>query len=356
MPQNNKEKRTAASTDSNKPLHKAIIQEDVALVIILLRNGADVDQSDHSGRTPLYTAAHRGNALITETLLLHGAAVNQPSTSEKTPLCIAALRGHQEVVKILLEYSANPNQPSGPEGLTPLHVAILMGRAKVVEILLNHGAEVDEVNTDAINTNFMYIAVRVRLAVTLGISPSASAFETIPRMQKEHPDAEKTLSTNAFDSIAPGATPLHVAARIGYPDVVTALLQHGAATDLTNDKGLTPLELATHYKNHEAEKKIVIHQLESYLRQLDEGTSSGLIASEAAFFDLSPSEEQNRAAAQALLDILLEPESQDSLSAAIESLPDVHRTTLSTGPLWKISASLQHPEEEDAPYNSCSIN
>ena len=45
------------------------------------------------------------------------------------------------------------------------------------------------------------------------------------------------------------ATPLHVAAYNGHPEVIEVLLKHGARKDLTDDSNRTPLQDAELNKN-----------------------------------------------------------------------------------------------------------
>lgn len=58
------------------PLLKAVEKNNVAIVQLLLRHGADVETRDKKGRTPLMTAAWKNNWHILDLLLKNGADVN----------------------------------------------------------------------------------------------------------------------------------------------------------------------------------------------------------------------------------------------------------------------------------------
>ena len=62
-----------ASVLGKTALHYAAEKGHVAVVKILLRDGADKNGKDEKGRTPLSHAAENGHALVTEILLDAGA-------------------------------------------------------------------------------------------------------------------------------------------------------------------------------------------------------------------------------------------------------------------------------------------
>ena len=54
-----------------------------------------------------------------------------------------------------------------------------------------------------------------------------------------------------------GETGLHLAAKLGYKDIVKVLLQHKASVNVTNSDGCTPLHLAASNGNYEVARMIV---------------------------------------------------------------------------------------------------
>jgi len=83
-------------------LTKAIDNNDVKFVKELIDKGADVNQANTYGETPLHIAAENGQLDVARLLLDRGAEVNQARTTDgETPLSIAALYGHTEIVDLL---------------------------------------------------------------------------------------------------------------------------------------------------------------------------------------------------------------------------------------------------------------
>lgn len=77
------------------------------MVKLLLEEGADVDQRNVMGETPLIRAAHNGHLATVKALLEAGADVNALDAGDNAALHWAAMRGHVEIVKVLLEKGAD---------------------------------------------------------------------------------------------------------------------------------------------------------------------------------------------------------------------------------------------------------
>lgn len=74
---------------------------------MLLEEGADVDQRNVMGESPLIRAAHNGHLHTVRFLLERGADVNAVDIGDNTALHWASMRGHVEICKVLLEAGAD---------------------------------------------------------------------------------------------------------------------------------------------------------------------------------------------------------------------------------------------------------
>ncbi len=90
----------------DKPLLRAAEFFSRSNIETLVLAGAEVNVTDHVGRTPLYSAAIRGDASAVSLLLEHGADPNAANIHGNTPLTGAKRQGHLEVVIILEEAGA----------------------------------------------------------------------------------------------------------------------------------------------------------------------------------------------------------------------------------------------------------
>ena len=140
----------------------AVAQGHHAVVATLLEHGADVaarskarprlmhadstnasqyDQGvmwNRGGFTPLLFAARHGDIDSARLLLRAGAEVNDTAPTGASALVVAAHSGHGAFAATLLDEGADPNAAGA--GYTALHSAILRGDRTLVEQLLNHGA------------------------------------------------------------------------------------------------------------------------------------------------------------------------------------------------------------------------
>ena len=82
-----------------------------ATVNELIQHGADVNQLDFVGRTPLHIAANRGQLAVIEILVSEGAEVNVVDHKNRTPLYNAAIKAHEDVCRYLLDQGAKFEGP-----------------------------------------------------------------------------------------------------------------------------------------------------------------------------------------------------------------------------------------------------
>jgi len=120
-------------------LHEAASSGNLDSVSQLLDSGADINERDQHGRTPLFSA--RDPRMI-QLLLDRNAEVNARDVlGGCTPLGLAAVSAYGiDIVKVLLENGADANTKNDA-GVSVLINASLNGRLEVVKLLLENGAD-----------------------------------------------------------------------------------------------------------------------------------------------------------------------------------------------------------------------
>lgn len=129
------------------PLIDAVEAGNEREVVRLLDSGADVNEANDEGDSPLHTAVWEGHAGIAELLLKRGAAVNAVNEKGETPLHWAAEKGLHGMVWLLLEQRAAVNAKD-EDGQTPLHYAAEKGRTQAAALLLKKGADARITDSD----------------------------------------------------------------------------------------------------------------------------------------------------------------------------------------------------------------
>uniref|UniRef100_H2YN82 Fibronectin type-III domain-containing protein n=2 Tax=Ciona savignyi TaxID=51511 RepID=H2YN82_CIOSA len=113
----------------SSPLHWAIDGQNCSLIQWMLKDGAKVDRrAASSGWTPLIRcAAITGNPQVAGVLVSAGADVNASDHDGKTALMIASLNGHLSLVELLMLSGADPKIRSG-HGKTAMEMAASFDR------------------------------------------------------------------------------------------------------------------------------------------------------------------------------------------------------------------------------------
>jgi ankyrin repeat protein len=268
---------SAALSAAEGTVADAAMKGDVATVRTLLKDGADVNAVQGDGVTAMHWAARQGSVDLANTLIVAGANVRATTRfGAITPLHLAAERGSGPVVSLLLKGGADANAKSST-GATPLMFAAASGDTAAITALLDAGAEIDAKERDREQTPLIFAAAANRAdAVTLLLARGANknaATRIIDLMalsaNGENPDGrnlaakpetangaaargaasgrtgaagrarkpglERGYLINEQVHTQGGMTALLFAARQGYAEVATALLDAGV--DVNQKKG-----------------------------------------------------------------------------------------------------------------------
>lgn len=166
------------ATLSVEALHEAIFtaarEDDFAAMNLYIAAGADINQSDEFGATPLSIAAYRGNTEMVRLLLEAGGVFEigvfhaAISTSDDDP----------EIVQAFLDHGVDINQKADiGNGHTALMYAAEFGHIAVGKLLLANGADIDAVdnfndpalNVAAFHGQLEFAKMLVEMGATLNV-------------------------------------------------------------------------------------------------------------------------------------------------------------------------------------------
>ncbi|XP_059150354.1 ankyrin repeat domain-containing protein 27-like [Physella acuta] len=165
-----------------------------------LRNNSNLVTAytrDNRGYTALHIAAYYGQALLIDLLIKNNAVVDATDYLGLTPLHLACQRGYQNVMLLLLHFGADVMMTDN-EGNSALHLSCANGHEDCVKALVFYDANL------------------------------------------------RRLNINAQNEV--GDTPLHLAAKWGFENIVRTLLENGADSTVCNRKRQTAISLAQNVK------------------------------------------------------------------------------------------------------------
>ena len=255
------------------PLHEAVRKNDSIIVNILLdkhpqmvkykcKRWQEVNQTllsfeelaeysadvCHCGYTPLHLAALYGHLEAAILLIRKGAQLDDRDCTGATPIHVAACPNRANLI------GGNINVKTS-NGSTPLHSAAACGVVGVIDYLLYKKASltaVDNYNLTAPHYsihNFTFTSFVDLMAPRKGHLPRFFVYDN----QYTSVDDLHWLDTlvkllhggSNIDVVdVDGQTPLHIAAHYGLADAVNVLLQMNASMEMKDKNGKTPLEVA----------------------------------------------------------------------------------------------------------------
>ena len=197
---------SASEIENFQGLHLAAHEGDVEATKRFIKNGADLEERDGSGRTPLIVAAFASHEPIVKLLAEAGADMNALEHRAYDIVTIAAVANDVDMLDIALQPGTSAGNVTSPYDGTALIAAAHLGHHDVVDRLIKGGAPLDHIN----NLNWTALIE----AVILG--------DGGPDHQKT---AELLLEAGADRSIGDkqGVTPLEHAESRGYQEMIDLL-------------------------------------------------------------------------------------------------------------------------------------
>ncbi len=158
----------------------AAARGDKAAVAKLLKDGADVNGAQGDGMSALHWAAERGDAELADMLIYAGANIGAVTRiGQYTPLHLAAKNGSVAVTKALIKAGADVNAKTTNSGVTPMHMAASSGSADLINALADAKADVNAKETEAEQTPLIFAAglnraEAIKALMARGADPSIS--------------------------------------------------------------------------------------------------------------------------------------------------------------------------------------
>ena len=194
----------------------------------------------------LRDSCYDGHLDVLKWLMEHTAADVNYNRGRWTPLTAASYYGHLDIVKYLVENChADVNLPDS-DGDIPLTMACRFVNISVSMYFLLEVSDLDVNITDINSDTALHLAVwrskdyNTQIHKACIISHESEVLRLVYARNHE---------INAQDNI--GCTPLHIACDWGYSAIVEILMLAGADMTITNDDGMTPVQVVESRRHYD---------------------------------------------------------------------------------------------------------
>ncbi|XP_059141189.1 putative ankyrin repeat protein RF_0381 [Physella acuta] len=257
------EKVTQPSNGKNTPLHIAISvcwgRSNNTIIDLLLKSGANVNDADENGRTPLHLAAITGDHALVEALVRRGAKINNVDNFGMFPLHISILYKYHKLTQCLIEDYRGLFYLNRDALSSSLYLAILNDDTSLVESLFKHGARIKKGSGAELLISLEHANYDVTLdLLEHGADANVKDSNGIPALLKAiriaNPDSSVTRANafglNRLASLSGNGLMLKHNYAKWYTcsfDLFNSFLDNGANVSATDNKGNTCLHAAAKF-------------------------------------------------------------------------------------------------------------
>ena len=129
------------NNDGSTPLMWAAMTNQINKVKYLVKSSAELDAQDNNGRSALMFSAAKSNNAISRYLLSLKANPDLTDFVGQSSLFYAVINGSPSSVEIIAQATNNINQRDTLLGSTALQLALLLNRKNQLKVLLENGAD-----------------------------------------------------------------------------------------------------------------------------------------------------------------------------------------------------------------------
>ncbi len=202
---------SAAEIAAYRGLHAAAASGNTAEIEKLVKAGSPIEARDGHQRTPLHVAAHLKRNEAAALLMKLGADANALDAQKYDIVTIAAVADDVPMLKVALAGGCRSGNMTSPYDGTALIAAAHLGHDEVVRVLIAAKAPLDHVN------NLHWTALIESIVLGNGGKRHIATLDALVK-----------AGANLALADSSGSTPLTLAKRRGYAEMVAILEKAGA--------------------------------------------------------------------------------------------------------------------------------